>query len=99
MSARTLSLVWDSIGQHDLRAGTQRVPKTHGENDVQLSCPNLDHRIHLYRHFLTNIRDPLTVGISCEGNLDEIRCVFLDEGKSVRRTTTCSKHDPLHAVW
>jgi hypothetical protein len=95
----TFSLRLDEEGVFALRVGEQRLPSVHGENDVLLRCPQLDHAIPLFRHFVVNRRHPMTLEVSCDGTLDEIRCRFVDADGTETRTTSCSKHDPLHAVW
>lgn len=94
-----VQLEWRTEDRHPLHPGTQRFLGAYGENDVILTCPNLSHPIDLFRHFSTNWRDAVAVTVSCEGNLDEIRCAFHDERKTYRVTTTCSKHDALRPVW
>ena len=90
---------WRTEAVAPLRPGKQHFPGAYGENDVVLMCPHLGHDIRLFGHINLNARNPVSLEVSCEGNLDEIRCAFRDDGKSSRITTTCSKHDALHPVW
>jgi hypothetical protein len=58
----------------DLVPGRQELETQYGDNELRFLCPRVLVESHVYRTFVKNSHDALSLGLTCRGAIEAIYC-------------------------